>query len=218
MVATATQASRVVPELEEFRATRRRTLAIAEQLTEEQLEFTPGPNQWSVGEVLDHMILAEQVNRRQIAKLIEMKRQGSVAELNLTFSDLNISVAGVSRYLLPLIEGPITFMNMFVPGGLRNYLTRHRLVPFRNPDVATPRPGRSATELFNDLTEALQGTEMLLRNNSDLDFNELILRHPLLGSYDVPGLLRFMAAHEQRHQSQINNIMASPRFPNSHSK
>jgi hypothetical protein len=218
MAATATRTSSTVPELHEFRATRARTLAITEQLTEKQLEWTPGSKQWSIGEVLDHMILAERVNREQIAKLIEMERHGRVPELSLTFSDLNISVAGVPRSLLPLIEGPITFMNMFVPEGLRNYLTRHRLIPFRNPDVATPRPGRSETDLANDLNASLQETEMLLRNNADLDFHKLILRHPLLGSYDVPGLLRFMAAHEQRHQSQINNIIASPRFPKSHSK
>ena len=218
MVATATGTSSAVPELDEFGATRARTLAIAEQLTPKQLEFTPGPNQWSVGEVLDHMILAERVNREQVTKLIEMKRRGRVAELNLSFSDLNISVAGVPRCILPLIEGPITLMNMFVPNGLRNYLTRHRLIPFRNPDVATPRPGRSATELSNDLKASLQRTEMLFHNNADLNFNELILRHPLLGSYNVPGLLRFMAAHEQRHQSQINDILASPRFPKSHSE
>ncbi|HJP91108.1 MAG TPA: DinB family protein [Pyrinomonadaceae bacterium] len=210
--------SGVVPALDEFRATRARTLAIAEQLTRVQVEFTPDSNKWSVGEVLDHMILAERVNRDQIARQIEMKRQDRVAELSLTFSELNISIAGVPHCILSLLEGPITFMNMFVPNGLRNYLTRHRLIPFRNPDVATPQRGRSLTELASDLRSSLQQTETLLRNNADLNFNEMILRHPLLGSYNVPGLLRFMAAHEQRHQSQINNILASPRFPKSHSE
>jgi hypothetical protein len=71
------------------------------------------------------------------------------------------------------------------------------------------------TELARDLKASLQQTETLLRANADLDLNELVLRHPLLGTYDVPGLLRFMAAHEQRHQSQINNIIASPQFPTS---
>lgn len=213
MVATATQASGIVGGLDEFRATRAQTLKLAGQLTQPQLDFTPGPNQWSAGEVLDHMVLAERVNRDQITRLIEMMRQGGTPELNLTISDLNISIAGVPRRLLALVEGPITFINMFVPNGLRNYLTRNRLVPFRNPDAATPRRGRSATELLNDLKVSFEQTEMLLRNNADLDYSQLILRHPLLGSYNVPGLLQFMAAHEQRHQSQINNIMASPQFP-----
>ena len=144
MVATATQAGSLVQGLDEFRATRTRTLALAVGLTQKQLEFRPGLNQWSIGEVLDHMLLAERANRDQIARLIEMKRQGRVPELNLTFSDLNISVAGVPRCLLALLEGPITLMNQFVPDGLRTYLTRNRLIPFRNPDVATPRRGRPA--------------------------------------------------------------------------
>jgi uncharacterized damage-inducible protein DinB len=207
MVATATQAGSLVQGLDEFQTTRTRTLAVAGGLTQKQLEFTPELTQWSIGEVLDHMLLAERVNRDQIARLVEMKRQGRMPELNLTFSDLNISVAGVPRCLLPLLEGPITIMNQFVPDGLRTYLTRNRLIPFRNPDVATPRCGRPAAELSSDLKASLQETEILLRNNADLDYNELILRHPLLGSYNVPGLLRFMAAHEERHQAQIKNIL-----------
>jgi hypothetical protein len=55
MVATATQASGIVSGLDEFRATRAQTLKVAGQLTQQQLEFTAGPNQWSTGEVLDHM-------------------------------------------------------------------------------------------------------------------------------------------------------------------
>ena len=213
MVATATQPSGIVGGLDEFRATRNQTLKLAGQFTQPQLEFTTGPDQWSAGEVLDHMILAERVNRDQITRLIELARQGRTPELNLTISDLNISIAGVPRGLLALVAGPLTFMNMFVPDGLRTYLTRNRLVPFRNPDAATPRRGRSATELLNDLKISFQQTEKLFRSNDDLDYDKLILRHPLLGSYNVPGLLRFMAAHEQRHQSQINNITASPQFP-----
>jgi DinB superfamily len=207
MVATATQASDMMQGLDEFRATRTRTLSILDGLTQQQLEFAPGPNQWSAGEVLDHMLLAERANREQVAKLIELKRQNRVPELNLTFADLNVSVAGVPRCILPFLEGPITLMNMFVPGGLRTYLTRHRLIPFRNPDIAMPRRGRSAAELSGDLKASLQETEILLRNNADLNYDELILHHPLLGSYNIPGLLRFMAAHEERHQSQIDNIL-----------
>jgi hypothetical protein len=213
MVAIATQASSIAGGLDEFRATRAQTLKLAGQLTQPQLEFTPGSNQWSPGEVLDHMILAEGVNRGQITRLIEMAKEGRTPELNLTIADLNISVAGVPRCLLALVEGPLTLLNMFVPDGLRTFLTRNRLVPFRNPDAATPRRGRSVTELRNDLQSSFQQTETLFRNHAELDYTQLILRHPLLGGYNVPGLLRFMAAHEQRHQSQINNIMASPQFP-----
>ena len=213
MLAVATQSTELVQALDAFRKTRERTMVMVEGLSQAQLDFAPAPNRWSAGEVLDHMILAENININQIARLIELKRPGRTPKLDLSFADLNISVAYLPRSVLPLLELPLMFMNMLVPDSLRNYLTRHRLVPFQNPDAAAPRRGRLASQLSSDLITSLNETEMLFRNNRDIDYRELVLRHPLLGSYDVPGLLRFMAAHEQRHQSQIINIMASPQFP-----
>jgi hypothetical protein len=205
--------SRLRASLEEFRGTRARTLTLVARLSQEQLDYAPAPSKWSAGEVLDHVLLAEGANRGQVAKLIELKRGGRRPELRLTFSDLNVSVAYVPRSALPLLETPLTILNMFVPDGLRNYLTRNRLVPFQNPDVAAPRRGRAAQRLCADLADSLRETGALLRNNPDLDYGEMIVQHPLLGRYDVPGLLRFMSAHEQRHQSQINDILSDPRFP-----
>jgi DinB family protein len=198
--------------LEKFRATRARTLKMADGLTQTQLDYAPAPERWSIGEVLDHMLLAERLNRGQIAKLIELSRNGRKPELELTFADLNISVAGIPRSVLSLMETPMTVMNRLVPDGLRNYLTRHRLIPFRNPDLATPRRGRAGPELRADLMTSLQETELLLQRNVNVDFSKLILSHPLLGAYDVPGLLTFMSAHEERHQSQISDIRRDPGF------
>jgi len=192
---------------------RERTLTMADGLTQTELDYSNAPERWSVGEVVDHMLLGERINREQIARLIEMRRKGRKPELSLTFSDLNIGVAGVPRCVLPLLEAPLTLMNMFVPDSLRNYLTRNSLIPFRNPDPATPRRGRPASELRGDLIASLQETETLFHSNPDIDYSELVLHHPLLGSYNVPGLLQFMSAHEQRHQSQIRDILTEPGFP-----
>ena len=201
--------------LDEFRATRARTLAMVEGLSQTQLDFVPGPNRWSIGEVLDHMLLAERLNREQIARLIQLAREGQRPELILTFSDLNISIVGVPRSLLPLFETPLTCMNMFVPESLRNYLTRTRLIPFRNPDPATPHHGRSAADLCGDLVASLQETEGVFQKNADLNYDGMIVQHPLLGRYDVAGLLRFMSAHEERHQSQIAGIQTATYSPTS---
>jgi DinB family protein len=215
MVAAATYSSEVEQSLNEFRATRARTLAMVKALTQTELDFMPAPNRWSIGEVLDHMLLAEQLNREQVAKLIQLKMEGKRSELILTFSELNISIVGIPRFLLPLIEAPLILMNMFVPDTLRNYLTRTRLIPFRNPDPATPRHGRSAAELRGGLVASLEETERLFQSNPQLNYQEMIVQHPLLGRYDVPGLLRFMSAHEERHQSQIVSIQTAPHSPKS---
>lgn len=208
MIATATRPNSLRKSLDDFCATRARTLSLAGELTQEQLDFVPATNHWSIGEVLDHILLAERLNREQLARLIQLKREGKRPELRLTFSDLNVSVSGVPRSLLALFEAPLTLMNMFVPDSLRNYLTRTRVVSFRNPDPATPHAGRPAAELRGGLMAALQETERLFQNNPDLNYEEMFIQHPLLGRYDVPGLLRFMSAHEQRHQSQIASIQS----------
>ena len=129
-----THSSSLQKSLDEFAATRARTLAMVDGLTQEQFDFVPAPNRWSIGEVLDHMLRAERLNRDHVTRLIRIKREGQKPELRLTFSDLNVSVAGLPGALLSLFEGPLTLMNMFVPDRLRNYLTRTRVVPFRNPD------------------------------------------------------------------------------------
>ena len=214
MTATATHSNSLAEALDEFHATRARTLVQARDLTQEELDFVPGTNRWSIGEVLDHMLLAEGINRAQIAKLIELKKVGRNPKLDLSFSDLNISVAYLPRSVLPVLELPLTLMNMLVPNSLRNYLTRRRLVPFQNPDAAAPRRGRTASALISDLTDSLKETTTLFQSNPHLDYGEMVLRHPLLGSYDVPGLLRFMSAHEQRHQSQIADVLKMVRSLN----
>jgi hypothetical protein len=206
-----TRSSGIGEGLDELRATRERTLALTGGLTQVELDRPPARGGWTVGEVLDHVLLAEAVNRSHLARLVEMKRAGHRPELRLTFSDVNVSVAYVPRSVLPLLEGPLTMMNAFVPDCLRSYLTRNRLVPFRNPDQATPRRGRTAPRLRDDLIASLEETEALFRANPDLDDGEMVVQHPLLGRYDVPGLLRFMSAHEQRHQSQVADILSSQR-------
>ena len=208
---TETRSSRLDESLEEFRAARGRTLALAGGLTQADLDRPPARGGWSAGEVLDHILLAEATNREQIARLVEMARAGRGRELRLSFEDVNVSVAYLPRSVLPMLEGPLTLLNAFVPDCVRNYLTRNRLVPFQNPDQATPRRGRTSRQLQNDLLDSLRETEALFLTNPDLDFGGMFVQHPLLGRYDVPGLLRFMAAHEQRHQSQAADTLSGAR-------
>jgi DinB family protein len=203
--------------LDMFRSTRSRSIELANRLSQAQLDFMSEPGKWSAGEVLDHLLLAEKLNRDQIAELIELKKAGRKPFIRRSFTDVNVSIAYIPKPLLPLLDAPFTILNMFVPAGVREYMTRNRLIPAQNPDIATPRKGRPAAELRKDLSSSLTETESLFKANADLDYGEMIMQHPLMGTNDVPGLLRFMALHEQRHQSQISNIVASPQFPRSHS-
>jgi len=73
MIAMAMYSSSLAKSLDEFGATRAHTLSMTNGLTQEQLEFVPAPNRWSIGEVLDHMLRAERVNRQQVAQLLARK-------------------------------------------------------------------------------------------------------------------------------------------------
>lgn len=194
-------------------STRSSTLAMAQPLSQRQLDFAYAPGKWSAGEVLDHLLLAEKLNRDQISELIELKKGGRKAFVRRSFADVNVSIAHIPKPVLPFLEIPFTLLNMCVPDGVREYMARNRVIPAQNPDSATPRRGRAAAQLGAELAASLKQTEDLLRANPDLNYDEMFVQHPLMGTNDVPGLLRFMALHEQRHQSQIGDILAHPRFP-----
>jgi len=200
-------------DLEFLRSTRARTLAKTEGLSQAQMDYSPGSGKWSVGELLDHLQLAEKIYRNEIAQLIELEKAGRKAMLTRSFRDLNVSIAYIPKSLLPIIEIPFTLFNMFVPSAVREPMMRHRLIPAQNPDIATPRKGRPAAELRNELRSSLKETAALFEANPNLDYREMIDRHPLLGANNVLQLLRLLALHEQRHQSQISDIFMDPQYP-----
>lgn len=189
------------------------TLALVGDLTQAQLDYAPASGKWSVGEVLDHLILGQRLNLSYIAEVIEMKKAGHRPVLRLSFADVDVSIGHLPKRIMPALEVPFDVMNMFLPSRVRDFITRHRLIPAQNPELTAPRRSRPADELRNDLISSLKETEALLESNAHLDYDEMIVQHPLLGTNSVSGLLRFLALHEQRHQSQINDILRSPRFP-----
>jgi hypothetical protein len=88
-------------------------------------------------------------------------------------------------------------------------------VPAQSPDIGTPRKGRSIEELDKELRSSLQEMEALFETNPTLDFRAMIHQHPLMGVNNAVQLLRIVALHEQRHQSQISDTFRQPGFPRS---
>jgi len=195
--------------LHRFRLSRTQTLSLVRGLTQDQLDSRPSRDRWSVGEVLDHLLLAERFFRGDIQELIARARAGLPPLLYRRLSEFNISPAFVPRPLLPYLEVPFMMISRFTPQPLRDLLLRTRLFPARHPDIAAPRWGRRADDLLEDLSTSLRETEDLLRANADLDYTAMRHVHPLLGSNSVPRLLHLLTLHEQRHQGQILDILRS---------
>jgi hypothetical protein len=200
-------------ELERFRVARARSLALINGLTQAQMDYSPAAGKWSVGELTDHLLLAEKLFRDQIEELIELRLSGREPALSRTFADINISLAFMPKSLLPLLDLPMTVMNLFMPRAVREAMMRYRVAPAERPDAAAPRRGRDAEELRAELSDSLRETESLLSAHSGLDYLAMVIRHPLLGENNIPQLLRLMRLHEERHQAQIQNTVADSRFP-----
>ena len=200
-------------ELEFFRSTRARTLAMVEGLSQAQMDFLPAPGRWSVGELLDHLILSETITRRDISELIQLKKTGRQPVIYRSSTDFDIAPVFIPKSMLPFLEIPFNFFNMFMPNNVREFFLRYALIPARHARAATPRRQRSADELHQELLSSLSETETLFAANPTLDYREMILQHPLLGTNNVLQLLRMLALHEQRHQSQMADILKSPQFP-----
>src|SRR5262245_61677935 len=101
-------------DLQQLRLARGGTLRLCYGIRQEQSEFAPGQGKWSAGEVLDHLLLAENYYRGVFAKLIELEKSGANAVVNAGFDQVNTSIAFIPKSLLPLLEIPFTIFNMFV--------------------------------------------------------------------------------------------------------
>jgi uncharacterized damage-inducible protein DinB len=203
----------IEPALAEFSAVRAATLRVMAPLTQAQLDFAPGSGRWSIGEILDHLLLAENLYRREIEGLIALKRAGKTPYLTRSFADVNVAPIFVPDAMLTWLELPFRLINRFVPSALREAMMEYPLMPMRNPDVGRPHAGRPAVDLRAELAGSLERTHAVLTANRDIDFSELVFDHPLMGTNNVPQILHFLAAHERRHQGQIDDVRRKRAFP-----
>src|SRR5439155_6154535 len=137
--------------LEMFRSVRAQTLAMVQELSQSQMDYEPAPGKWSVGEVLDHLILGQRLNLSYIVEVIGMKKAGQRPVLKLSFTEVDVSIGYLPKSMLPALEVPFNVMNMFLPSSAGVFMTRYRLIPAQNPELTAPRRCRPADDLRNDL-------------------------------------------------------------------
>jgi uncharacterized damage-inducible protein DinB len=200
-------------DLELLRLTRAETLRLS-AISQAQSDFTPAPGKWSVGHALDHLLRAETFWRGIFAQLIEMNKSGDHHPvIKQGFDEVNTSVAYIPKPMLPLLAVPFTILNMFMPAPVREMLTEYRILPTQMPDMAAPRPGRPVAEMREELKASYEQTAQLFHSNPQRNYRNMRYKHPLIGDNNVLQILRIVAMHERRHQSQIQDILHSRQFP-----
>src|SRR5688572_20159955 len=108
--------------LEPFAATRAHTLDLVGDFSQAEADARPAPGRWSVGEVLDHLLLAERFFRGEIRQLIARARSGREPVLRRGFADLDIAIGPLPKALWPLLTVPLTVANRFVPRRVREFV------------------------------------------------------------------------------------------------
>ncbi len=200
-------------ELTAFLDARAETLEQVKDLDQDQLDWSPAPDRWSVGEVLDHLRRVDATYRGEIGELFRLAESGRPPVLRRGFADIDASLFNIPKSWLPHLEAPFRLMSLLTPKPLLAMIASARFIPIKNPVAATPERGRPGGELRRDAAASAQAMADLFAAHPGIDYHALRHEHPLFGNNDVPQLLEIQAIHERRHQAQIAELMADARFP-----
>ena len=190
-----------------LKSTRSATLSMTSMLTDEQASARPGPGEWSVNQVLEHLLISEKLYRDTIGRLIAMQREGKRPLIVQSLADINTGLPFVPRALMTLMDFPLTVMNLFVPGFVREQMMQVRSVKAKSPTIAQPTSGKPLADLRDALAQSVVETGALFAANKDIDFRKLHHSHPAIGFNNVLQIIRIVAVHEKRHQAQIQEIL-----------
>lgn len=182
---------------DELRAAGEEARNVAEGLTADQLWWRPGPDRWSVGECLDHLVRADTIYRDVLEeKIREGRRQGLLA-------DGPYRPTLVGRWLPRLLEPPPRLKVPATP----------RIRP-RRPDAEAP-DGRDEPDPLSAFLALRPRFAELLEGAEGLDLREIRVTSPFVRfvKFDLGSAFRVVAAHDRRHLWQARQVREEPGFP-----
>jgi hypothetical protein len=155
------------------------------ELSEEELTFQPGPGKWSIGEILDHLHLAERSFTRVLSKILQQAAgRGLIGE--------------------PGSMEPLPYQ---IDREVYNQ-------PADAPESVRPSPERPLSQLLESLEESRERLLEVASRADGRVVGNVTIQHFQLGELHFYQWLALEAAHETKHLEQIRRIKAHPRFPN----
>ena len=169
----------------ELQAVRREVLKEAEGLSEAQAEWRPSERDWSVGEILHHLTLAEVSTGKLTTKLIrEAEAAGRLAPYP------------PSLQALPALP-PAT------PG------------PMEAPPLVRPEKGRPIGQLLGEMKAARERSRQSIERLGTVDPRPFTWKHFALGDLNLAQWWMLQARHDADHLQQLRTVKAAPGFPRS---
>ena len=169
---------------DENSATREALVNEVRGLSESQLTFQPSPGKWSIGEILDHLALAEQSIARVASRILQQ-------------------AAGRG-----LIGEPGSMEALSYTIDLETYNQ-----PAAAPESVRPLPERSLELLLAALQESRERLLEVSSRADGRVIGNVTIRHFQLGELHFYQWLALEAAHETKHLAQIRAIKGYPSFP-----
>ncbi|MFN0169173.1 MAG: DinB family protein [Bryobacteraceae bacterium] len=196
-----------------FAGVRSGTLRLVSGLTSEQANFSPRRETWSVAQNLDHLLLTESLYRGQMSRLLELAREGRQTNIDVSLGDVDLNLPFIPKAMMPLMTLPLTMMNMFVPPIVRETVLRFPIMKAKNPKISEPAAAKPIATLREELTTSLAETESLFSGELPASAERVTVSHPVFGCNTIANLFGLMAAHEERHGTQIRELVRQPGFP-----
>lgn len=182
--------------IDEVRLARGRLVAAAAAVDSAQEGFRRGPGEWSVAEVVEHLVLAEQAGVNRIWQAAHGVRSGQPVWTGTPpHRGLEIDVV-IERTWQLTGTGPISVRTAE-----------------KSPEVAAPRLGGPLAYWLACLEACQPVLERLARALDGLDLARVIFPHVTSGPLDAWQRVQFLRWHLDHHRQQIEDIKAAPGFP-----
>jgi len=167
-----------------------RAQTLAQNLTNEQLNWCPSPQEWSIGQCLQHLVEFNREYGAAISRALDGEHPSPVGELK---------IGRVSGW----------FMRNYVEPGPN---TRRVNSPKKiKPDT------QISPSVLNDFLRSNQQAKDLVRRAAAFNVNRIRYKNPLapLVRFTVGVGFELTWKHELRHILQAERVRQSPEFPSS---
>jgi hypothetical protein len=157
-------------------------------LSDEQLNWKPAAESWSVGQCLDHLIRSNE----EMKPVFEAKIGGAKNSFWESWS-------------------PLTG---FFGGMLRNSL-RSDKKKFKAPSEAIVPPSDIPAGIVDRFTASQEWVIAEIEKSAGLDWDKTVVTSPFMGliTYRLRDALDIIVEHSKRHLRQAKRVMDSPSFP-----
>lgn len=155
-----------------------------DSLNAKQLQFNPGPDEWNLLQVMQHLVTAEKQSLIYIQRKVARHENVPKAGLDSTIRHALLKIA----LILP--------------------------IKFKAPKIAEVKEDYPDFESINsDWNSIRVEMKNLIENSDDNILAKALYRHPRAGMLNIRQAFQFMETHISHHQKQIQRIKNHPLFP-----